>query len=387
MAHLNHSKVVLFDASAIADSAKTGVGYYAYGLIKHLSEVFPHIIFVGYYHDFLGRNKANDLPQAENIRYKRNVIVPRRVLSLLRLVGIELPFELLIRKKGDFIIFPAFLSMPTMFDIPMTTVVHDLAYLDLPETVASTNRKLLTRYVPRSMDRSSFITTISHKTARRIKSNYELGSKKVVVTHIPPNVSQVPRGVNQLAVLRKFGIVNRYILFVGTLEPRKNIVNIIKSYTKLSSQIRKNYTLVLAGKSGWDGGEMAECITQAKNRGVNIIVTGYITDEEKAILYKNAGVFYFPTLYEGFGMPPLEAMYYGTPVLVSNIGVLNEVCSDAALYCDPGSSDDMARKLSELLQDKILRSSLSKKGVERVKVFTWNRTLQNFAKQLKIYLD
>lgn len=359
---------ILFDASPIVNGAKSGIGYYTYGLLDALAKNYPEDIeIVAHYFDFLDRKKDVTLPQHPNIRYVRSRIMPGKVLNILRRIGLQLPLELLYKTRGDVALFPNFVSLPSLTSIPTVPIIHDLCFEDVPQYVAAKNRDFLKKFVPKSVRSAAAIITISESTKRAIQKHYGRG-KDIIVAGIPP-VPIAQSGEKALA-----GIERGYILFVSTLEPRKNVIGLVKGYELLPDKLKKKHALVLVGGIGWYMDEELAYIKQSQAAGNNIIMTGYVSDQEKTWLYKHAGLFAMPSHYEGFGMSLLEAMQYNLPTAVSDIEVFHEVAGNASAYFDKDDSSDIAQVLGSVLTDKKFQQELIKIGQERLKLYTWKNT-------------
>ena len=375
-------KIILFDAGPLTNGAKSGIGYYTFGLIETLARRFPNVHFVGHYYNFMFKKNEFDLPMADNISYVRTTIVPGKAINALRRLGIEIPIEALTFKKAAFIIYPSYISRPSLFKTPSTTMIHDLAYLDMPETLEKKNLADLIRFVPKSIKRSNFITTISQTTKKTLKSRYPDLKKEILVTPIPPvRIKQTDNFDTNL--LSSMGIQKKYILFVGTVEPRKNIQRLIEAYSVLSKTLQKEYSLVIAGGKGWKDEAIQKALDHAMESGLDIVTPGYVTEEQRSILYKEASLFVFASLYEGFGMPLLEAMSFGTPVLASNIPVLKEVAGDAADYCDPKNVASIKNGISKILNSPDRQNTLSKKSLEKVSEYSWQKSTNQLCEKIQ----
>ncbi|MBI3802781.1 MAG: glycosyltransferase family 4 protein [Nitrospirae bacterium] len=174
-------------------------------------------------------------------------------------------------------------------------------------------------------------------------------------------------------VLSKYGLKpGSYILYIGTLEPRKNIINLLRAYATLPTRLREQYPLVLGGGMGW---LMETLDMQIQKLGIqsSTIKTGYLPGGDLPALYSGAAVFVFPSLYEGFGLPPLEAMACGTPVITSNVSSLPEVVGEAGVQVHPEDVGRLAAEIEDLITDPARRALLSQKGLERAKQFSWER--------------
>ncbi len=374
---------ILFDAGPLVNGSMSGVGKYTQGLIESLASNYPDSLeFVGHYFDFLNRKNPSTLPKAPNIKYRKSTILPGKLFTLLRRMGVWIPFEFLVKERGDFHLFPAFIGWPSLFKTPSAPVIHDLTYLDYPEYVNSKAGSALTKLVPNSLSRASFIITVSESSLAGIQKVYALGDKKTLVTPIPP-VGLAVIDVSRANILvEDLGVNTPYILFFGTIEPRKNLVTLLSAYELLSEELRAKFALVLAGGQGWNDDKILEKISTLKLSGYKIVQTGYVSDDQRAALYMKASLFILPSFYEGFGMPLLEAMFYQTPVIASKISALEEVAGNAALYCDPTSAADIADKLNKLLANNALQQELIDLGNERLKDFDWRSVAKGVYEQI-----
>jgi glycosyltransferase involved in cell wall biosynthesis len=170
---------------------------------------------------------------------------------------------------------------------------------------------------------------------------------------------------------RRYSLPEHFIFFTGSLEPRKNLKNLIQAYSGLDKRIRKDIKLVLAGFKGWQNKEIMALLRKVKS---DVFYLGYVSDAALRDLYNLATLFVYPSFYEGFGLPPLEAMACGCPVVVSNAASLPEVCGGAAYYVDPYNIESIAEGIHKVLTDEALRQSLIEKGLERAKLFSWEKS-------------
>jgi glycosyltransferase involved in cell wall biosynthesis len=373
---------ILFDAGPLVNGNKTGVGRTTEGLVLALAKAYPdQVELVGHYFDFLHRKKSVELPSAPNIRYRRTVLIPGKVFNMLRRLGVWIPFELLTKEKGDFHFFPGFIGWPSLFRTPSAPFIHDITYIDYPQYVNGPARFDLRTIMPRTLRRSAFIITNSESSKAGLTREYHL-DKPILVEHIPVvNVVTISKDDADQRI-GHLGITQPYLLFFGTIEPRKNLVGLVKAYALLEPSIRNTHALVLGGGKGWHDTEILETIDQLREGGAKIIQTGYVSDEDRAALYMNAAMYIMPSHYEGFGMQSLEGMFYQVPMLFSDIDVLHEVAGDAALYCDT-SPESIAEHITMLLQDKMLQQQLVAKGSERLKDFSWDKVVTEVFSQIQ----
>lgn len=370
---------VLFDANPIAQSGKSGVGYYVYRLIDALAKNHPEDLqLVGHYYDFLGRKGHPDLPQYPNLSYRTTKLIPGKVFNgLRRKLNIETPIELLARTRGDVLLFPNFGLSPSLYGKPRIGAIHDLYYLDRPDHIQAKNLEFLQKYVPKTAEQADLILTVSRFSKDTLVERFNVAPEKVLVTHVPPHPQDPMPKAAAKKHLKKMGVTKKYILAVGTLEPRKNFAQLIKAYELLNSKLRDTYSLVIVGGGGWNNADLLESAASAQKRGFDVIMTGYVSEEQKAALYASAELVAVPSLYEGFGMQLLEAMEVGAPVVASDIPVFHEVAGNAALYVDPTDHQSISSGLADVLSDSKLHKQLAQKGHKQVATYSWDRIAQD----------
>jgi glycosyltransferase involved in cell wall biosynthesis len=233
-----------------------------------------------------------------------------------------------------------------------------------------------TEFVARHADH---LVAVSEFTKQSLLQ-HNWGAQSERITVIPEGVDQehfYPRGIEEVGRVRKrYSIHGDYLFFVSTIQPRKNVIGLLEAYAQARSSFTTNPTLVLAGKPGWKFEEVKEAIDRLHLQSA-VTYLGRVPDEDLPGLFSGAEVFVYPSFVEGFGLPVLEAMACGTPVLASQSGAIPEVGADAALYFDPKRVEHMAQQMVRLVQDKSLAQELIKKGYERVRHYTWEKTAQN----------
>ncbi|HEX8762195.1 MAG TPA: glycosyltransferase family 1 protein [Candidatus Saccharimonadales bacterium] len=362
---------IIFDASPLL-GPKTGVAYYIERLVGQLARQYPNDIeLVGFYYNFLGRNNTANLPCAPNIRYRPIRFIPSKIVYQLRRFGIELPLELLAKERADFALFGNFLGYPSLAKTPAAPVVHDLTYLDLPDYVATKNRNDLTRFVPEQIKRSRFVITVSEFSKQKITDQYNTDPNHILVTPIPPEPPKLLDEIERLELLKKLGLSRPFLLFVGTVEPRKNIIALIDAYQQLPQNLQKHYTLVIAGRIGWNCDAEIARLQTARDQGLNVLHLGYVSNDERTALYQSAELFTTASHYEGFGMPVLEAMSFGLPCAVSDIPVFHEVASSSVLYFDQNNPKSIARTWQGILSDEKAWEKLADASTTQAGHFKW----------------
>jgi len=225
-------------------------------------------------------------------------------------------------------------------------------------------------------NRIDFVIADSENTKNDCIKHLKIPEEKIKVIYIAADEIYRPLDSTEEVKkeIKKYNINSQFILFVGTLESRKNIPNLIKAFYKLKNR-GITHKLVITGKKGWNYAEIFKTVEKL-NLQKDIIFTDYVPEEDLVKLYNAAEVFVYPSIYEGFGLPPLEAMSCGCPVITSNISSLPEVVGDAGITIDPYNIEELANKMYEVLINEDLRKELSTKGLERAKLFSWKKAAE-----------
>ncbi len=344
---------------------RVGSGRYCYELLVALNKIDKTNDYIIY----LPQQPASDLPkESNNWHYK--VVTPRKLWTLF---GLSL--ELLIKRPSLDVFFSPTHYLPFFVPYASAISILDLSYIRFPELFKKRDLFQLKFWTGYSVKRAKRIFTISQASKDDIINLYKIPSKKVVVTY--PGVRNVSGEIkmgNAKLLKEKYDIEGDYILFIGTLQPRKNIVRLIEAFARLSrvADDPRTLQLVIVGKKGWMWEEILDAPVKF-NVGKKVKFLHNVPDEDLPAFYKNALCLVFPSLYEGFGLPVLEAMKYGCPVLTSNVSSLPEVGGEAALYFDPKDVSDIAKRIKSVIQDSELRKKLIEKGYEQVKKFSWEK--------------
>lgn len=356
----------------MVDTKKTGVGYYVNHLITALGERHhDQLDLIGYYSNFMKRHPYA-IPTIPGAMFRPITFIPNKALSLCRRLGFQPPLSLLTRLDATIIFFTNYVAMPVPKDRKVVLAIYDLSFLDCPEFMEKKNAAYLQRFSPPSILRADTIITISQFTKDRLLYHFPQLAANIIVTPIPPLPKIAPQSSGN-EYLRSLDLRNKgYILYLGTIEPRKNVQNLVNAYSLLPDHVRNEYPLVLAGGKGWRDEDILASINVAKKQGLNIVQTGYINQDQKEHLYSHAACFVFPSHYEGFGMPILEAMQHNVPVAVSNIPVFKEVAGGAALYFDKDNAHDIALKIEELLTRPGASKKLAERARKRLSTYSWD---------------
>lgn len=363
---------------------KSGVGQYLHRLLEALFELDRENNYYIYSFLFFGKKLKKPYRKTyKNLHYRMVRYLPSKLYNVISRRLFLPPGDIMTGINPDVAIFGNFVSLPMPLGAKKVTFIYDLSFELHKEKAHNKNSYVLLKRVPQSVAQSDIIVTISENSKREIIARYNTPQEKVKVINPAVNRSIFfPRDEAEQAVIReKYGLSSHYILYTGTLEPRKNILGILGAYHALPRDVRDKYSLVLAGGKGWKDSEITDRLAGLSD--LDILVTGYIPDEDLPPLYSGASLFVFPTFYEGWGMPPLEAMACGTPVITSDNSSLPEVVGGAGMMIDAHDTEDLSRQMVRVLTDKKLASSLVQKGKEQAAKFSWEKS----AKQLSEIIE
>jgi len=341
------------DASRATAAQRTGTEQYARRLIEGLAELAPPHQLRLYFRDAPGVWLAGQ-PGVE-----------RRVIPFPRLwTHLRLSWELLTeRPRPDVLFVPAHV-LPLCHPLPSVVTVHDLGYHFFPAAHPARQRRYLDWSTRRAGRAATHLLADSQATARDLSAVYGVPAHKITVVY--PGRDESMQRVDPAEVRARYHLEAEYVLHVGTLQPRKNLARLIEAVARVRAS-HPALTLVLAGRPGW----LAGPILALAHAHAWVRVLDYVPDADLPGLYSGAAVFAFPSLYEGFGFPVLEALACGVPVVCANTSSLPELAGPAALAVDPLDTGALAAALDLLLTDAALRARLVAEGVEQIKRFTW----------------
>ena len=355
----------------ILTDGRTGVSRFAQNVIRLLPKI-------GANHEFIIFGNSPSLKFEE----KNVALVPTHVLvnsSAKRIFWEQTMLPRLIKKYDlDIMFYPDHSASLLPQNVKQAIVLHDLAPFAMPQTFNTIRRLYKQRVITHSVQKATIILADSFATKSEALFYFPDIENKITVVH--PGLEQSFERVTDQEVLseirKRYALRDPFLLFVGTLEARKNVLRLIKAFAQGRKNYGWNHTLVLAGTPGYGYNEIERMIIEEHVQN-SITITGYIKDTELSSLYSLADIFIYPSLYEGFGFPPLEAMKCGCPVIVSNVTSLPEVVGEAGLYVDPYDETSISTQINCLIQDAVLKKSLIQKGRERSLQFTWEKTVRS----------
>ncbi|HEX5483537.1 MAG TPA: glycosyltransferase family 1 protein [Terriglobia bacterium] len=270
------------------------------------------------------------------------------------------------------------LNLPST--IAKLLTIHDLVWKRHPKTTTAYDQFIQRLFTKRSIAAADRILPPSGSTKKDILDLFGVPPEKIhVIYHgVSPKFRPYDSKYASESISSKYNLLPKYVFTVGTLEPRKNLGSLIDAFIMLKKRGNFTHQLVIAGPQGWGNLKLQEKAKKEQIAPDDIRFLGFVPDEDLPLLYSGAAAFVFPTLYEGFGLPLLEAMACGTPVACSNRSSLPEIGADAAIYFNPESADEIAHAIDKLLGDQTLRQNLMQRGLQRVQQFSWDSCARKF---------
>jgi glycosyltransferase involved in cell wall biosynthesis len=360
-----------------------GIGRYTRGLIGALPQVDSentYRLFVA------GRGVRGLVPSAPNFRTCWVPLTDREMSLAWQRLRLPIPIDLCLGRL-DLFHSPDFVLPPLLSGRRVLTV-HDLSFLRVPECAHPVLRAYLERVVPRSVRRADLVLADSECTRRDVVDLLQIPAERVWVVY--PGVEERFQPVTDQEALagarRRLGLERPFILGLGTLEPRKNLARLIAAFARLVQRRHLPHELVIVGGKGW----LYEPIfAQARDSGVEgrVRFAGYVPDVELPALYTLAACLAYPSFYEGFGLPVLESMACGTPVVTAQTSSLPEVGGEAVIYVDPYDTESLAEGLDLALHDETLRARLRAAGRHQAQRFTWERAARELLAAYHVAAD
>lgn len=350
--------IIGIDGNEANVEKRVGSNVYAFEIIRGLHALDQK----NTYQIYLKDNPLGDFPK-DSSKWQYKKIALKKFST-----QVGLPFQLFIGKPRPDIFFTPGHYAPRFSPVPTVISVLDVSYLLFPEYFKKGDLAQLTSWTAYSIKKASRILTISEASKKDIIKFYSVKEDKIVVTY--PGFTPFLESHN-IDIRSKYGLGERYCIFIGTLQPRKNLTRLLEAFDKLKE---KNLKLVIVGKKGWLYKEIFDKVKEL-NIGDKVVSLDYVDRSDLHQLLKNARCFILPSLYEGFGIPAVEAMAARIPVVVSNVSSLPEIVGNTGILVDPYSVDDIARGIKEALElDEKERNSIIEKGLNRVRQFTWEKT-------------
>lgn len=377
------------DVRCLAEGKRTGVEEYTLSLLAKLFEIDRENEYILFFNAW-----EKSVPDFSWATKYPNVTLkvfhfPNKLLNL-SLWYLRFPKLDKLIGGADIFFLPNLNFVAVSDKTKLVVTAHDLSFEMFPETF-SLKRRLWHFFVNfrRLVLSADKIIAVSQSTKDDLMTRYGVPEKNIAV--IPSGIGEQFRVMSRndselIRVQKKYNLPYKFILSLETFEPRKNIISLIKSYEalqNLGNSVFDKYSLVIAGTRGWKDKEIFETIGHSPYKE-KIILPGFIADEDKPALYNLASVFVYPSLYEGFGFPPLEAMASGVPVIVSHSSSLPEVAGGAGVLIDPYQLEELFQALQQILSDQEFANLLREKGIARTAQFSWDKTAEETLEVFKV---
>jgi glycosyltransferase involved in cell wall biosynthesis len=358
---------IAINARFSGDGFREGYGRFTEGLIRKLAENEADQFVMMY-----DRDPGASVIRGSNIEVK--VKGPAARHPLLWKLWYDISMPSMARSSGADLIFSpdGFCSLSTR--IPQVLAIHDLAFHHFPQGISSFYRSYYTYFTPRFIRKARHIVTVSEFSKADILRHYPFAAGKISVVHNAADELFKPMDWKEREEFKaELSNGAEYFLYAGAIHPRKNVVNLLKGFSWFKKRHKSNMKMVLAGRLAWGSDEFTGLLKTYKYRD-DVIHTGYVSDERMAKLMASSYALVYPSYWEGFGLPVVEAMQAGVPVLTSSNSAMPEIAGEAALYCEPADHEGWGKLMGLIYKDENLRSSLVMKGLERSAQFSWDES-------------
>ena len=374
---------VIIDGEVLIHPHFSGIGHYTLELLKALDDKlkneqnFEVSLLIYFRHT----------KKVRQYGFKHIKILPSpfslRISNGLRNHKIDFPLDLIFGKA--IYVFPNFTGWPLLFSKSIP-IIYDLSYEKYPQFAEPRNQAFLSTQVRKTVKRAARILTISKNSKAEIADFYHYPKEQIDVAY--PAVDKkhfYPRTQQEIDTIKhKYSISGNYILFVGNIEPRKNLQNLLLAYEQLPKKLRQEYSLLLVGAKGWKDGDIFKTIQRLTDHGDKVqLPSSYVKDEDLPVIYSGASLFVYPSLYEGFGIPPLEAMACEVPTVTSDNSSLPEACGIAAILTDATSVKKIAKSMEFSLTNPGRMTKKVEKGRMQVNRFSWDMSADILLNSIK----
>ncbi len=347
--------------------AKSGVGFYVLNLLNALAKMDSDDTY------YIYTKKEDQSLVAHNACFN---IIPCSTNNRLLRLGWEQIFlpRYIAQHKLDVFHSPHY-TVPFRSKVPTVATFHDMTFFTHPEVHEKSKVLFFRQMIPLAAEQANAVIAVSQSTKRDMVRLLDVPESKIHVVYEGIDSSQyrpVEQDQRMNQIKMEYNLPDQFIFFVGTLEPRKNIDGTIRAFKQVCDEIGRQYGLVVTGAKGWNYHSLFTLV-QELGLEENVTFTGYVREEDLPYLFSTASVFVYPSFYEGFGIPPLEAMACGTPVVASNVSSLPEVIGDAGLLVDPTKDNEIAEAVLQILTSEDLSKKLSTAGLARAQLFSWQK--------------
>lgn len=368
--------VIAVNTKFLLDDYLEGYGRFIYETFKLITKQHPEHQFIFFF----------DRPYNKRFVWDTNIspIIagPPARHPLLWKWWYDIRVPALLRKyKADVFVSPdGFCSLRTK--IPQCVVIHDLAFIHQPKGIKKSHLAFYKKYTPRFISKANRVVTVSSFSKNDIIKNYQTPADKIDVIYNGVREGFKPAPEETKSITKnKYSDGKAYFLYAGSIHPRKNLVNLLKAFSLFKKRQQSNMKLILAGRLAWKYESFLEDLKSYKYRS-DVILTGWVEEAELFQLMGAAYAFVYPSLFEGFGLPVIEAMASGIPVITSKDSAMEEIAGEAALYADPEQSSSIAEKMMLIYKDEKKRNEQIEKGLKASQAYTWEKTAEGLWKSI-----
>ena len=369
--------VIAVNAIFLQKDLLEGYGHYAKEVLKRIVEQHPE-------HDFIFLfDRPYDPSFVFGSNVKALVVGPaaRHAAAFKYWYDVKAPMALRRYKPAVWLQPYGFCSLTT--GIPQVLLVHDLAFKQHPEFIAWHHRWYYRLFTGSFLKKTRQVITVSEYSKNDIIQHYPFAANKIsVVSGAAKTIFQPVSWQEKQEVKEKYTAGTEYFICTGGIHPRKNLLNLLKAFSLFKKWQHSNMKMVVAGRLAWQYDDIVEKLKSYKYRN-DVVLTGYLPDEELARLTASAYAMVYPSFFEGFGLPIVEAMQSGVPVITSNTSSMPETGGDAALYADPNDPDAIAKHMLSLYRDETFRHKLVEAGQEQAAKYDWDKTAQQLWEQIR----
>ena len=365
---------------------KAGFGRYTASLVENILKIDQknqYILYASFIQHRAERQKIlEDLIRKTGAKNAQIKIITIPAAWKEFLTGFNFPLQSLIKDPLDVYFAPHFAGIPKQGFKKMIVTIQDLVFMKYPD---HRGKRLSNYYLKRTkiaIENSKQIIASSDSTRRDLVGLLGVPVRKIKVIHLgaSPNFKIIKNQKELEAITKKYiRPKQKYILTVGTLEPRKNLSALIEAFVLLPNSLQREYKLMFVGAQGWNNDELGRIISDY-NLKEKVIFPGFVKDEDLPYIYNKASIFIYPSLYEGFGLPPLEAMACGVPVIASGTSSLPEVIGKAGILVNPRKEEEIAKAMRYVLTNPKVAKQMIKKGSKQAKKFSWRKTAEETLK-------
>lgn len=354
-----------------------GVGYFLFETFKRITQNHPEDEFI-----FIFDRPFNKrFVFAPNVKPVVTGPPARHPLLWKFWYDIKVPAVLRKYKADVFVSCDGFCSLTTK--VPQCLVVHDLAFLHYPSLIKKSHLLFYKRYTPKFLNKAKSVATVSSFSKQDIISYYKTDTDKIdVVFSAAKEIFHPLSSDERTMVKNKYTGGKEYFVYAGAIHPRKNLVNLLKAFSVFKKRQQSNLKLLLAGRLAWKYESFTKNLKSYKYRD-DVVMTGYVDEEELAKIIGSAYTMVYPSLWEGFGVPVLEAMRCEVPVITSTNSAMQEIAKDAVLYADANNYNEIAEKMMLLYKDENLRKELIQKGKKVLQLYSWDKTSELLWKSIQ----